>query len=294
VIARVPNPDTPSPISRFSAGKSWAGTSTPVIPGDGEGVIRQARLRAFGIESHCVSVGRFARFVAETGYITDAERIGWSFVFRGLLATPEKAEIIGRHDELAWWWAIKDACWRHPSGPEETRPELDHPATQISLNDAMAFARWAGGRLPSEIEWEHAARGGIEERRYPWGNKEPSDDAVFCNIWQGRFPQKNTCLDGFYGTAPVNAFSPNPVGIYNAAGNVWEWTADRYRIASLKSEAKARNAEARKYGERVLKGGSFLCHASYCWRYRIAARSGRAPDTGASHTGFRLAYDMET
>ena len=283
--------DTKPPVARFSAVKSWAGTRTPVIPDDGEGTIRRASLRAFAIEAHCVSVGRFAEFVAETGYLTEAEKIGWSFVFRGLLSRPGSADVVGGYNKAGWWWAVSGAYWKYPSGKAEPEAALDHPVTQISWNDALAFAEWAGGRLPSEIEWEHAARNGLEDRRYPWGEEEPGDDTILCNIWQGRFPDTNTCADGYYGTAPVDAFVPNPAGLFNFSGNVWEWTADRYRINSLKSKAKTRNAQAKRDGDRVMKGGSFLCHSSYCWRYRIAARSGRAPDTAASHTGFRIAYD---
>lgn len=287
-------PDTPPPLARFPATESWAGTGTPVIIDDGEGIIRRASLRAFGIEVHCVSVARFAVFVAETGYVTEAEQIGWSYVFRGLLSWPNEADVLGGYDNAAWWWAIRHAHWQYPSGTNEPAAALDHPVSQISWNDARAFAAWAGGRLPTEMEWEHAARGGLEDRRYPWGDDEPTEDEVRCNIWQGRFPDLNTCTDGYYGTAPVDAFARNPAGIFNSAGNVWEWTADRYRIASLKSKAKARNAQSKRDGERVLKGGSFLCHASYCWRYRIAARTGRAPDTAASHTGFRLARSPDS
>lgn len=285
-------PEDQPALIRFPAGKSWAGTTSPVIPNDGEGAIRRASLRAFGMEAHCVSVARFGTFVSETGYVTEAEQFGWSFVFRGLLLAPSTADVLGGYDKAGWWWAITGANWRHPSGQGEAPAEPDHPVTQISWNDARAFATWAGGRLPTEVEWEHAARGGLEERRYPWGHEEPSDEDIYCNIWQGEFPGTNTCRDGYYGTAPVHAFDPNPAGLFNAVGNVWEWTADRYRVASLKSKAKARNAQARRDDERVLKGGSFLCHSSYCWRYRIAARSGRAPDTAASHTGFRLVYSL--
>jgi formylglycine-generating enzyme required for sulfatase activity len=278
----------------FDHCQSWAGTDRAEIPEDGEGVIRKARLRRFGIDANAVTVERFARFVAETDYITDAETIGWSFVFSGLLERPQSAEVIGDVTKTSWWWGMTGADWRFPSGRREAGSLPNHPVTQISWNDAQAFARWADGRLPTEVEWEHAARGGLAARRYPWGEAEPDDKSVYCNIWQGSFPTRNTCLDGHYGTAPVDAFDPNPVGLFNMAGNVWEWTADRYKVHSLKSAAKTRNALASKSNERVLKGGSFLCHAGYCWRYRIAARSGKPIDTGASHTGMRLAYDPQS
>ena len=184
---------------------------------------------------------------------------------------------------------MNGASWRNPVGDGESASP-DHPVTHISWHDAQAFAEWAGGRLPSELEWEHAARGGIADLCYPWGDQEPDDETVFCNIWQGHFPEINTCRDGYLGTAPVDAFEPNSAGLYNMAGNVWEWTADRFRVRSLKAAAKKRNVESQKHGERIVKGGSFLCHASYCWRYRIAARSGRAPDSSSSNSGFRLAY----
>jgi formylglycine-generating enzyme required for sulfatase activity len=285
-------PDSRPAVARFPAVRSWAGTRAPVIPEDGEGTIRHARLRAFGMEVHCISVARFGAFVAETGYVTEAEGIGWSYVFRGLLSAPDAADVLGDDARTGWWWAVRGANWRHPAGPTEAPAPHAHPVTQISWNDARAFATWAGGRLPTEIEWEHAARGGLDARRYPWGDAEPSDAAIHCNIWQGRFPDANSCADGYYGTAPVESFRPNPAGLFNASGNVWEWTADRFRIASLKASAKKRNAQGKRTGDRVLKGGSFLCHASYCWRYRIAARMGRHPDTAASHTGFRLAHDL--
>lgn len=145
-------PDAKPSLARFPAKKSWAGTGSPVIPDDGEGIIRRARLCAFGIEAHCVSVARFARFVSETGYLTEAERLGWSYVFRGLLSQPNTANVSGGYDKAGWWWAILGADWRHPSGNGEDAAPEDHPVTQISWNDACAFADWAGGRLPSEVE----------------------------------------------------------------------------------------------------------------------------------------------
>jgi len=275
----------------FDSCRSWAGTTRPEIPADGEGIVRKAHLSGFGMDALAVSVQRFARFVEETGFVTDAERFGWSFVFRGLITNTEKVEFIGGANRTSWWWGVTGADWRWPSGRNEPQALSNHPVTQISWNDAKAFAEWAGGRLPSEIEWEHAARGAGAGKRYPWGDAEPDDNTVHCNIWQGSFPTDNACIDGYYGTAPVDAFEPNSSGLFNMSGNVWEWTADRFRVHSLRSKAKARNAEAAKNNDRVLKGGSFLCHASYCWRYRIAARSGKTIDSSASHTGVRLAYD---
>lgn len=280
----------PDSAIAFEACKSWVGTDRSELAADGEGPVRKVSLKRFAIDRCAVSVERFGRFVAETGYLTDAERLEWSFVFRGLITDPACVEVIGHADRTSWWWGIRGANWRFPTGEPDKPADPLHPATQLSWNDATAFARWVGGRLPTEAEWEHAARGGTANIRYPWGNDEPDDDAVFCNIWQGRFPETNSCKDGYYGTAPVDAFAPNAAGLYNMSGNVWEWTADPYRVRSLKSASKKRNEAARRNGDRVMKGGSFLCHASYCWRYRIAARSGRPRDTGASHSGFRVAY----
>ena len=162
----------------------------------------------------------------------------------------------------------------------------------VSWSDAAAFAAWAGGRLPTEAEWEHAAKGGDDGARFPWGAEEPTDTvAGLCNIWQGDFPHRNSVADGFAGTAPADAFRPNGFGLFNMCGNVWEWCADPFRVRSLSGAAKARNRAATAERERVMKGGSYLCHRSYCYRYRIAARSGRSPDTSAGHTGFRVAYD---
>ncbi|WP_343315045.1 formylglycine-generating enzyme family protein [Brucella sp. BE17] len=274
----------------IKGGETFVGTDEPVFAADGEGPTRKGRINDFWLETETVTVVRFAAFIAATGYRTDAEKYGCAAVFTGLTADDE------RHEERValtpWWARVDGAVWNAPEGPGSSIVDrLDHPVTQVSWNDAVAFASWAGGRLPTEMEWEHAARGGNQWRRYPWGNDEPTDEKIFCNIWQGVFPKQNTMADGFLGTAPARSFNPTETGLYNLAGNVWEWTADSFRVRSLARQAKIRNQQARENAEKVLKGGSFLCHKSYCHRYRIAARMGLSPDSGASNTGFRIAYD---
>ncbi len=276
---------------RVEGGETFVGTDAPVIAVDGEGPRRRVRLHSFLLEPETVTVERFMRFVEATGYRTEAEIFGWSVVFTGM--TEGEPAGTATLSQTPWWRRIEGANWKQPEGPGSSIADrLDHPVIQVSWNDAVAFARWAGGRLPTEAEWEHAARGGNRQRRFPWGDDEPSDDAIFCNIWQGRFPVHNTARDGYPGTAPARSFAPNELGFYNLSGNVWEWTADPFRVRSLARAAKARNETARRHDEKVLKGGSFLCHISYCYRYRIAARMGLSPDSGSSNTGFRVAYDI--
>ncbi|MEO3470408.1 formylglycine-generating enzyme family protein [Roseomonas sp. CAU 1739] len=272
-------------------GAATIGTDAPVFRGDGEGPARRVTLRAFRLDACAVTNARFAAFVAAAGYRTEAERFGWSFVFRDFLLPGQVAE---SPEATPWWCKVDGACWHAPEGPGSSvvdRP--DHPVIHVSWTDAVAFADWVGGRLPSEAEWEHAARGGATDARFPWGDEEPTDDtAHLCNIWQGAFPQRNTLADGFAGAAPVGCYPPNAHGLYDMAGNVWEWTGDPFRVRSLGVAAKARNRAAAAAKERVMKGGSYLCHRSYCYRYRIAARVGHSPDISAGHTGFRLAYDV--
>ncbi|MDC0431709.1 formylglycine-generating enzyme family protein [Paracoccaceae bacterium] len=273
----------------IKGGLSHTGTARPVFPADGEGPIRAIKLSTYGLSRTAVTNAEFAAFVADTGYETDALRIGWSFVFRGLNDVSGADTPPG----LPWWTGVDGATWDCPHGPGSTWHGIDdHPVVQISHNDAAAFAAWAGGRLPTEVEWEHAARGGPGEARYPWGEDDPDEETIFCNIWQGQFPALNTNRDGFYGTCPVHTFDPNALGFYNMVGNVWEWCADPFKIRSISQAAKKRNAVSRREKERLVKGGSFLCHASYCWRYRIAARTGRQPDNSSSHVGFRIAFDQ--
>lgn len=273
----------------FAGGRSFVGTDGPVLPNDGEGPRRAVTIRPFRLETTPVTNARFAAFIAETGYVTEAERFGWSAVFAGLLPTPAGGLT---HGQAPWWVRLDNANWAQPEGPGSTiEDRQDHPVVQVSWADALAFAGWCGGRLPTEAEWEHAARGHLTDPRFPWGNDEPDDQLVMANIWQGSFPSTNTLADGYLGTSPVKAFAANGAGLYDMVGNVWEWTNDAFRIRSLSSAAKVRNAAAARDADKVLKGGSFLCHASYCYRYRIAARSPLSAPSAASNVGFRVAYD---
>jgi formylglycine-generating enzyme required for sulfatase activity len=276
-------------IVRFEGGGSFIGTDRPALRFDGEAPRRAVRLKPFGLERHCVSNDRFAAFVAATGHVTEAERFGWSFVFQSFvdptLGAPAPVE-------TPWWRRIDGAFWRQPFGPGSTLADRgNHPVVHVSWNDARAFAAWCKGRLPTEAEWEHAARGGAEDRRFPWGDEEPDDTRIFANIWQGRFPHTDLATDGYHGTAPVDSFAANPAGLFNMAGNVWEWCSDPFRTRSLTRTGRERDRVAAAEKERVMKGGSYLCQVSYCYRYRIAARLGRAPDTSTGHVGFRVAYD---
>lgn len=271
-------------------GKAEIGTDRPALPQDGEGPRRTVAIKPFRLGETAVTNAQFAAFVAETGYQTEAERFGWSYVFH--LFVPETLAtkgVVGTE----WWRAVEGAGWDRPEGPaSDLEGREDHPVVHVSWNDAVAFAAWAGGRLPSEVEWEHAARGGLAGAIYPWGEDEPDDEQVMpCNIWQGQFPMRNTAADGHVGLAPARSFQPNGYGLFNMSGNCWEWAADAFRIRSLKKQARERNERAAAENHRLLKGGSYLCHKSYCYRYRIAARIGNTPDSTTGHTGFRLAFD---
>ena len=183
------------------------------------------RLDAFLIDRHAVSNQRFERFVLATSYQTDAERLGWSFVFAGLL--PDDFEATAGVAAAPWWRQVFGANWKHPDGPQSDLSGRDDlPVVHVSHHDARAYCRWAGKRLATEAEWEKAARGGLAEKRYPWGDQETPANRHRCNVWQGVFPSANDCSDGFYGLAPVDAFEPNGLGLYNMMGNSWEWCAD--------------------------------------------------------------------
>jgi formylglycine-generating enzyme required for sulfatase activity len=262
-------------------------------PTDGEGPSRLVQVEAFDLDRTAVDNARFARFVAATGYVTEAERAGWSFVFAGLL--PDDFEETRGVAAAPWWRQVFGASWRQPEGPHSSLAGRDElPVVHVSHGDALAFCAWAGKRLPTEAEWEKAARGGLDGRRFPWGDEEMPSGAPRCNVWQGRFPDLNDMTDGYYGLAPVDAFAPNGFGLRNMAGNAWEWCADWYAARRFASPAAHASPLPAPLGPadgdmRVMRGGSYLCHPSYCWRYRNAARSAAVPDSSTGHIGFRCA-----
>jgi len=284
---------TDSTSVEVPAGEGLVGTGQPQIPIDGEAPLRHESINPFRISPITVTNAAFSEFVASTGYVTEAEKFGWSFVFYS--DVPEAVHATQAVVGIQWWRKVDGANWREINGPgtQDADWQPDHPVVQVSWNDAQAYARWAGGRLPSEAEWEHAARGGLGDVRFPWGNDEPNDVDVFpCNIWQGHFPSQNTAADGWTRTAPASSFAANVYGLYNMVGNVWEWTADSFSVNSGNNSHLQSEFET-AHGFKLLKGGSFLCHRSYCYRYRIAARIGNSPDSTTSHQGFRVVWDGE-
>jgi formylglycine-generating enzyme required for sulfatase activity len=264
-------------------------------------------LRAFYIDTTEVTNVQFESFVKATGYVTTAEK---KPDLQALMAQqppgtpPPPAELLvpgALVFDGEWKWT-PGASWKHPEGPNaDIQNRMNHPVVQVSWDDAVAYAKWAGKRLPTEAEWEYAARGGLESAFFTWGDRPatPKD----ANYWQGHFPEKNTKDDGFGATAPVGSFPPNGYGLRDMAGNVWEWTADWYDRRFYAAQAKLGTVEnphgpeksfdpAQPYTPlRVTRGGSFLCSDNFCFRYRPSARQGCSPDTAMNHTGFRCAKD---
>ncbi|MER5620144.1 formylglycine-generating enzyme family protein [Streptosporangium sp. NPDC002544] len=291
-VAVAPAPRRPSGLIRLDGGAFRMGTDDAEgFPADGEGPIRTVTVRPFLLARTAVTNAQFAAFVKATGYVTDAERFNWSYVFH-LLVAPDLRRRAPSPAETPWWLVIEGTSWQAPQGPGSTiNGRQDHPVVHVSWRDAAAYCAWAGGRLPTEAEWEYAARGGLDQARYPWGDELTPRGQHRCNIWQGRFPTHNTGADGHLGTAPVKSYRPNGYGLHNMVGNAWEWCADWFGTDHLSRPLEdPRGPETGT--SRVIRGGSYLCHDSYCNRYRVAARSSNTPDSSSGNTGFRLAADL--
>ena len=272
------------------AGVFRMGTNDPTFEADGEGPVRRVRLPAFWIDRYAVTNERFARFVEATGHRTEAERFGWSFVFHAFV--PASIGATRSVPAAPWWRQVHGATWRRPEGPgSDLEGREDHPVVHVSWNDAAAFARWEGKRLPTEAEWEYAARGGLEGAVFPWGDDLTPNGRHRSNVWQGDFPRRDSGEDGYRGTAPVDAFEPNGHGLWNVTGNTWEWCADWFGARHERGAHHAPKGPEAGPG-RVMKGGSYLCHASYCNRYRVAARTHNTPDSSTGHMSFRLVRDV--
>ena len=256
-------------------------------PGDGETPLHELFIDSFQIDATSVTNADFARFVAATGYETEAETFGFSAVFHLALNAP-KEDVMGAAQGTPWWLGVRGADWQHPGGRGSDVSELaDHPVVHVSWNDALAYCKWAGRRLPTEAEWEYASRGGLTAARYPWGDEEVDTGGWRTNIWQGTFPSHNTEEDGYLTTAPVRTFAPNGYGLWQTVGNVWEWCSDWFSPGYY-AVSEPRNPQGPGFGEtRIMRGGSYLCHTSYCNRYRNSARTSNTPDSSMGNVGFR-------
>lgn len=318
IAAEAPPSPAPDGMAWIPGGGFAMGSDLPNT-NNTERPVHQVRVSGFWMDRCEVTNAKFAAFVAATGYVTTAEKpVDWeqmkSQVPPGtpkpsdeMLAPGSLVFIAPDHpvqdfrDYSQWWNWVHGADWRHPSGPGSSIAGLDqHPVVQVSWDDAVAYSRWAGKRLPTEAEWEFAARGGLAGKRHPWGDEpSPDTEARRANIWQGRFPDRNTAIDGYPTTSPVATYPANGYGLHDMAGNVWEWCSDWYR-ADAYEIAAAIGVVSDPVGpdqswdpaeplapKRVIRGGSFLCHLTYCESYRTAARRGTTFDSGSSHTGFR-------
>jgi formylglycine-generating enzyme required for sulfatase activity len=279
-------------LATIPAGRFTMGTDDPRgYAADGEGPPHPVELDAYAISVHAVTNREFAAFVGATAYRTTAEELGTSFVFSGLLPrgfppTPAVAA-------APWWREVTGADWRHPEGPQSSVTDRGtHPVVHVSWYDAVAYCDWAGLRLPTEAEWERAARGPEHGHHFPWGDEREPAGEHRMNVFQGQFPQRDTGEDGWIGTCPVGTFPANDFGLFETTGNVWEWCSDWFSPDSYRRSPVHAPTGPRKGVNRVMRGGSYLCHESYCWRYRVDSRSSNTPDSSAGNVGFRVAADV--
>jgi sulfatase modifying factor 1 len=280
------------------------GTDKPIIPEDGESPARLVTVSSFYLQEKEVSIRQFAEFVLKTNFVTETEKFGWSFAFEKTLSKQVLADIDKKVDSVPWWLPVEHAFWYQPEGWDSfVDNRLDHPVVQVTWNDAKAYCEWLGLRLPREAEYERALRGESVNASFPWGNVLYPDGKYRANLWQGKFPQINTIEDGYEYAAPVDAFGPqNEFGVYNLLGNVWEWVADAWIVNHSKYiqpgvtlvdpliEIQGRLDDPTL--ERVKRGGSYMCHESYCYRYRTASRSHNTADSSAQNLGIRCAGDV--
>lgn len=258
---------------------------------DNENSLVQITLKDFYIDKTPVTNKDFEEFVKATGYVTESEEFGWSFVFHSLMDENTKQNS-AQVQKTPWWFAVEGAYWKKPEGTNSSIEErMDHPVVHVSQNDAIAYCEWAGKRLPTEAEWEVAAKGGTKNTLYPWGNEKNPNGKFYANVWQGKFPYENDQLDGYLGTAPVETYIPNGYGLYQVIGNVWEWCSNPARINFENFQYKDGdfywNQLKKDDKDYAIKGGSFLCHPSYCKRDRISARNGNSASSASSNLSFR-------
>jgi len=307
----------PGEMALIPAGNFTMGSDAPESRHN-EGPTHKVHVDSFWIDEHDVTNAEFAKFVKATGYKTTAEQpIDWEELKKEVPpCTPKPSEDklqpgstvftpsdgpVDLGNVANWWRWVQGASWQHPEGPDsDLKGRENHPVVQVSWDDAVAYAKWAGKRLPTEAEWEYAARGGLEGKRYPWGDEFRPNGKFMANTWTGDFPYNNTKEDGYIGTSPVKSFPKNGYGLYDMGGNVWNWCSDWYHpdaYANLPEAACCANPKGpatcwmsddpSESNEHVIKGGSFLCSPSYCESYRPSARRGEPADTGMSHIGFR-------
>jgi len=278
-------------LTTIPEGRFVMGTDDPRgYAEDGEGPPHAVELDSYLMGTHTVTNREFADFVDDTAYRTTAEELGSSFVFSGLLPrdfAPTRAVAA-----TPWWRDVPGADWRHPEGPQSSVDDrASHPVVHVSWYDAAAYCEWAGLRLPTEAEWERAARGHGAGHHFPWGDDREPGGEHRMNVFQGRFPQRDTGDDGWIGTCPVASFPANDFGLFETTGNVWEWCSDWFSPDAYRRSPRRSPVGPRRGTTRVMRGGSYLCHESYCWRYRVDSRSSNTPDSSAGNVGFRVAAD---